>query len=238
MPRRNRPRRLRFLALAILVIGVAACGDDRRNVLVPDGGAEVMVMDFAKPIPLDPPPAGWYHRKFWTRRPMTIDFGVKDGVTAIRLATHGTASMLFRHVDIDLAQYPRLAWRWYIEQPVESSLDERTREGDDHPARLFIAFRTASGEDRRMEVIWGNKALKAGDYKYLGTFAHYVADGGDANAGRWIAEDIDLLAIYRHVWSDAEPAHVVDIALFADTDETKASSVAWFAYVKMTRARP
>jgi hypothetical protein len=38
----------------------------------------------------------------------------------------------FRHVDIDLAAYPMLAWRWYIELPIRSPLDERTREGDDH----------------------------------------------------------------------------------------------------------
>jgi hypothetical protein len=221
-----------------MAIGAAACGDDRHGVLVPDGGPEIVVMDFATKLPLDPLPAGWYHHKFWTRRPMTIGFAVKDGTPAIRLATHGTASMLFRHVDIDLAQYPRLAWRWYIEQPIASPLSELTREGDDHPARLFIAFRTAAGEDRRMEVIWGNKVLKAGDYKYIGGFPHYVANGGDANAGRWITEDIDLQAIYRHVWPDAAPAHVIDIALFCDTDETKASSVAYFAYVKMTRARP
>ena len=36
---------------------------------------------------------------------------------------------LFRHVDIDLAAYPMLAWRWYIELPIRSPLDERTREG-------------------------------------------------------------------------------------------------------------
>src|SRR5262249_14992296 len=71
-----------------------------------------------------------------------------------------TASMLFRHVDLDLADYQFLIWRWYIEEPIESPLDEHTREGDDHPARLFLVFRMAAGEERRMEIIWGNK-LKA-----------------------------------------------------------------------------
>jgi hypothetical protein len=37
-----------------------------------------------------------------------------------------------------LAAYPVLAWRWYIELPIRSPPDERTREGDDHPARLFL----------------------------------------------------------------------------------------------------
>jgi len=57
---------------------------------------------------------------------MTMTFTVKDGVPSMRFETHDSASMLFRHVDIDLAAYPMLAWRWYIELPIRSPLDERT----------------------------------------------------------------------------------------------------------------
>jgi hypothetical protein len=134
------------------------------EVLKPDGGPVVTVMDFGQPFPLDPLPSGWRHRKFWTRSPMSIAFAVKDGVPSMRFETHDSASMLFRHVDIDLAAYPMLAWRWYIELPIRSPLDERTREGDDHPARLFLRFATDHGEKRAMEVIWSNR-LKSGDYK-------------------------------------------------------------------------
>jgi hypothetical protein len=100
-------------------------------VLKPDGGPVVTVMDFGQPFPLDPLPSGWRYRKFWTRSPMTM-------ASSVKIETHDSASMLFRHVDIDLAAYPILAWRWYIELPIRSPLDERTREGDDHPARLFL----------------------------------------------------------------------------------------------------
>ena len=39
---------------------------------------------------------------------------------SMRFETHDSASMLFRHVDIDLAAYPMLAWRWYIELPIQA----------------------------------------------------------------------------------------------------------------------
>ena len=156
-----------FIALTLLT----ACdrGRERTNVITGHGEPEVTVMDFSVPFLLDPPPAGWYHRTFWTRWPMQMAFAVKDGVPALRFETQSTASMLFRHVDLDFADYPFLMWRWYIEEPIESPLDEHTRAGDDHPARLFLVFRTATGEERRMEIIWGNK-LKAGDYKYIEGF--------------------------------------------------------------------
>ena len=132
----------------------------RRDVLKPDGGPVVTVMDFGRSFPLGPLPSGWQHRKFWTRSPMTMTPAVKDGVPSMRFETHGSASMLFRHVDIDLAAYPMLAWRWYIELPIRSPLDERTREGDDHPARLFLRFATDRGEKRAMKVIWGPRRVQ------------------------------------------------------------------------------
>src|SRR3989442_724563 len=145
---------LLFVALAFLT----ACdrARERTNVLTGRGEPELTVMDFSAPFSLDPPPAGWYHRTFWTRGPMQMAFAVKDGVPALRFETRSTASMLFRHVDLDLADYQFLIWRWYIEKPIESPLDEHTREGDDHPARLFLVFQTATSEERRMEIIWGN----------------------------------------------------------------------------------
>ena len=49
---------------------------------------------------------------------MSVAFAVKDGVPSMRFETDDSASMLFRHVDIDLAVYPMFAWRWYIELPI------------------------------------------------------------------------------------------------------------------------
>jgi hypothetical protein len=186
------------------------------------------VMDFERSFPLDPLPSGWRHRKFWTRSPMTMAFAVKGGVPSMRFETRDSASMLFRQVDIDLVAYPMLAWRWYIELPINSPLDERTREGDDHPARLFLRFITDRGEKRAMEV-------KPGDYKYIGGFPHFVADAGEDRVGRWLDERIDLARVYGEIWKDAALAHLVDVAVFCDSDDTHTASISYFAYVRLER---
>jgi hypothetical protein len=228
----------RVLAAAAGLVGWHFFGG-RGEVLKPDGEPVVTVMDFGQPFPLDPLPSGWRHRKFWTRLPMTIAFAVKDGVPSMRFETHDSASMLFRHVDIDLGAYPMLAWRWYIELPIRSPLDERTREGDDHPARLFLRFVTDRGEKRAMEVIWGNR-LKPGEYKYIGDFPPFVADAGDDRVGRWLDERIDLARVYSEIWyseiwKDAAPARLVDIAVFCDSDDTHTASISYFDYVRLER---
>ena len=80
-----------------------------------NGPPELVVMDFSNPISLDPVPEGWRHRRFLTRAPMDISFSRKNSRRAIRLATDNSASMLFRHVEVDLDRYPLLAWEWLVE---------------------------------------------------------------------------------------------------------------------------
>src|SRR5918996_696818 len=231
--------RIRYVALVVVVfISTAAIAiwgllsPERRNVLLAHGEPEVVVMNFADPFPFDPLPAGWYHRTFWTRKAASFTFATQVGVPALRCETQSSASMLFRHADIDLVTYPILEWRWFIEKPIVSEVDERTREGDDHPARLFITFIAANGEERNIEIIWGNQLLKSGDYKYIDTFPHYVANGGADNVGQWHRERIDLLAIYRHLWPGTGAARVVDIAIFCDSDDTATASIAYFADIR------
>src|SRR5262249_58580135 len=84
------------------------------------------------------------------------------------------------------------------------------------------------------EVIWGNR-LKAGDYKYIRGFPHFVADGGDERVGRWLDERIDLAGINAEIWKDAAPAHLVDVAVFCDSDDTHTASISYFAYVRFER---
>jgi hypothetical protein len=76
----------------------------------------------------------------------------KNGVAALRVSADDGASILVRFVDIDLAAYPTLNWKWFVEKPIDLAVDERTDDGDDHPARLFIALTNATGERRALEV--------------------------------------------------------------------------------------
>ncbi|MEO7855181.1 MAG: DUF3047 domain-containing protein, partial [Rubrivivax sp.] len=86
--------------------------------------------------------------------------------------------------------------------------------------------------------IWGNRTLKAGDWKVLKPwwggegFAHYTARGGEAEVGRWHDERIDLRWLYTKLWGDATGARLSELAVFCDTDQTGAASVAYFTTVR------
>ncbi|MBL8701306.1 MAG: DUF3047 domain-containing protein [Alphaproteobacteria bacterium] len=218
------------------VLCVASCARPDTAALVDDAAAAPLpVMDFAPPFSLQPLPPGFVHRRFWTRAPMTMALARRDGIDALRCETRASASMLVRQVDIAIERRPLLAWRWLVEVPIEAGADERTREGDDHPARFFLGFRTGAGERRAMEIVWGNRVLARGDWKYLGTFPHYVANGGMANVGRWHDEQVDLRALVAQAWPQDTPVSISEIGVFCDSDETRSRSVAWFAAVRLLR---
>jgi hypothetical protein len=225
--------RLRLIAF-LLILGFAVAGADfwltrerPSNPLTAQGEAAVTVMDFAQPLALDALPAGWTHHKFWTRPAMLVSQVVKDGVPALRCETKAGGSILGRWTDIDLGAYPKLTWRWLVETPLSSAADERTREGDDHPVRWFLAFADSQGGAHHAEIIWGNKLLGRGDWKILGTFVHYVADGGDANVGKWRDETADLLAIYRKASGRTDTPRLTQLAIFCDSDDTGGHTVAY-----------
>lgn len=240
--RSHRRTWLLILLCAAVLAGAVSYGTVRsgepRNVLVAGGSATVSVMDFAELRELYPPPPGWMHRKFWTRRAALFSIVNNGSHAALRVATDNSASMLVRFVDIDIAEYPLLSWSWIVEKPIDSAVDERTAEGDDHPARLFVAFRTAKGEQRSLEIIWGNRILKRGDVKFRGTFPHYVANGGNENVGRWHDEKIDLQVLFRRFWPNDRPGRVTEIAVFCDSDETGTSSISYFADIRLARVAP
>jgi len=214
---------VKLLVLVLCTSVISACGSSERpreNVLSTNGAESVAVMDFSEPLSLDPITPGWFHRTFKRHKPMDISFVVKDERPSIRLATNDTASMLFRMVDIPIDDYPLLSWEWFIEQGINAEFDEMTSDGDDHPARFFLTFQTPEGESHRMEIVWGNDQLKAGD--------------GSENIGKWFREQVNMKSLYTELWGEASGVRLTELALFCDTDETDASSIAYFSDVTVS----
>jgi Protein of unknown function (DUF3047) len=57
----------------------------------------------------------------------------------------------------------------------------------------------------------------------------------DSEGHLWRSEQVDLREVYRHIWPDEAPAHLIDIAIFCDSDETHGHTVSYFADVKLRR---
>ena len=176
---------------------------------------------------------GWAHRTFLTVSPADFQM-VQDAETpTLQCITNNSASILARDTQIPVAALPTLSWDWKVIQPIESDIDEATKEGDDHPARLFIVFSNENDERKAMEIIWSNRKYAPGDYKIIGDFYHYVANGLNENIGIWHSETVDLQKIYTDIGGTGTPTLQV-LGFFCDSDNTGEQSDALFKNVRLS----
>ncbi len=199
----------------------------------------VTLMDFASPPTVEPISRGWWEIGFLTKPKMKISFVEKANIKALRCETNGSGSIFGRHTDIDLASFPMLTWNWLIEQPVIAEAPEIERKGDDHPARFMVHLRDSESSEHYFEIIWSNGAFKAGQWKIIGTFPHYVANGGDAKSGEntntWFNEKVNLLELYHTATKRSDNPRLINMAIFCDTDDTGTKSTAYFGRVLLEK---
>ena len=209
------------------------------NPVLAGDGPTVTLMDFSAPPSLEPQAPGWWERGFFTKPKMKITFVEEDGVKALRCETDGSGSIFGRHTDIDVGVFPKLSWSWRVEQPIVADAPETEWKGDDHPARLLLHFLDSQKSEHYLEIIWSNGAFKPGQWKIIGGFHHYVANGGDARSGentnKWFNENVNLLDLYRTATGLSDTPRLINIAIFCDSDDTKAKSVAYFGKVELAR---
>lgn len=184
-------------------------------------------------------PDGWVHRTFFRTQPtdyrMVEDQDDKRRV--LSCTTKHSGSILARETDIALSELPMLSWNWKIVTPIESTVDEDTEAGDDHPARFFLRFENESGQMKAAEIIWSNQKYAPGDYKVIGDFYHFVANGLAVNAGQWHAQTIDLRELYKDIGGTGEPVLNV-LGFFCDSDNTGAESAALFSDITLSAPAP
>lgn len=175
-------------------------------------------------------PDGWLHRKFFRIEPTDYRMTEEGGTQVLRCKTKNSASILARDTKISVAQLPLLSWRWMVTQPIESNEDEATEDGDDHPARIYLRFSNEDGELRETEIIWSNSKYVPGDYKIIGSFYHYVANGLNENTQQWHSQTVDLSQLYSDIGGTGE-ATLETLGFFCDSDNTGTQSNGLFSDV-------
>ncbi len=208
-------------------------GPESNPILAESGAESVVVLPWQSVGNYMDPNLGWVHTQLWMVQPMRLSYGEMLGKPALKCETNSTGSMLTRTTDIEVGDFPILAWDWLIDFPISASADEATEAGDDHPIRLLLKMEDRDGGEYAFQIIWSNQKYKPGDYKYIGDFAHYVANGLDENTGTWQHQEVDLMKIYREVFGRDDYPILKTIGLICDSDNTGSRSLAYITDVQM-----
>lgn len=178
--------------------------------------------------------SGWDRRSFSGHTEYAL--ADVDGKTVLAARSQSSASGLIRKLDVDLNATPVLNWSWKIDR-VLTDIDERTKEGDDYPARIQIVFTSGSSfwKSRSLSYVWSSKQPAGADWPSAhGPNARVISvEGGAGNAGQWRTYTRDVRADFKKYFGE-DVTHAEAVALITDTDDSRQSAVAWYGDVLFT----
>jgi hypothetical protein len=203
-------------------------------------------------------PDGWKPLTFpkiprYTKYTLVID----NGTVAVKAVSESASSGLTRKININPREYPIVQWRWKVEN-VLSKGDVFRKEGDDHPARLYITFEydarkvgffeKAGREAYRMiygqqlplgaiNYIWESKAPvgTVAPSPYTKQSMMFVVESGKEKLNAWVSEERNVYEDYKKAFGD-EPSMINGVAIMTDTDNTRETATAYYGDIVFKKA--
>lgn len=214
---------------------------------------------FSAEKPGDELPAGWEPFTFkGIDRYTDYRLVEEDGKVVVEANAHASASGLMRRIAIDPREYPIVQWRWKAANILEKA-DIHRKEGDDYPARIYIAFeydpdklglsdrikygvaKMLHGEHPPHAVLnylWASKApvgLVAPN-AYTDRSTMIVVQSGAENLNAWVEEERNIYEDYKKAFKDEPPA-ISGVAIMTDTDNTGESATAYYGDIVFRKER-
>ena len=175
----------------------------------------------------------WRERVFAGNTRYTFS-GTNKGT--IKGETDGTASILYNQQEIDIAQSPWLNWRWKISNTF-GELDERTRSGDDYPARMYVVIQTGAlpWETKAINYVWSSNARigDSWDNPFTSNAKMLVLQTGDSHVGKWLTEKRNVAADFKLLFN-LEVNKLSGYAVMVDGDNSGSAGTGWFSHINFT----
>lgn len=195
-------------------------------------------------------PVGWEPLTFdKIDRHTRYDLVREGGITVVRAQSEASASGMIRRMKIDPRQYPMIQWQWKI-TTVYKKGDVTQKNGDDYPARIYIAFeydpekagfweKTKFGAIKALygeyppvaaiNYIWGSNAPKGTRVAnpYTDRVMMFVVESGSSQKDTWITETRNVYQDYKAAFGE-EPPLISGVAIMTDTDNTGESAVSYY----------
>jgi hypothetical protein len=178
----------------------------------------------------------------------------EEGKTYLKAESNVSASALIYKKQFNIYDYPRMRWKWKIENVYKKG-NVKEKSGDDYPMRVYVLFqydpekapfwqrikyglaKTVYGEyppGSALNYIWANRKDEKGIAPniYANEVKMVILEAGPEKAGRWVEEDVDMVKDYRRAFGTDPPA-IADIAVMNDSDNTGESSVSYLGDIEV-----
>jgi hypothetical protein len=175
-------------------------------------------------------PPGWQVRPVKGRRAPDFEVRADGADRVVRLSGMGQAAFFYRDLRGEaVPEGSELRWSWRVLESPERA-DLRSRETDDSPIRVYVAFGKPGGlfggSGRIIFYSFGNEEPDGyAARSHVSGRIHIVRVDGAAERGAWRDHAVDPAADYRRIWRRDPPA-ISAIGLMQDTDQLGDRAVA------------
>ena len=177
----------------------------------------------------------------------------------LKAESDNSASGILWKKQYDVYAYPRVRWRWRVENVYQKG-DATKKSGDDYPLRIYVVFQydpaTASvgksikyglakafyGEyppDSSLNYVWESRENPAEFVvsPYTDSMMMFLKEKGAAKVGQWVEEEADVLGDYRRAFGK-DPPHSVSLAVMNDSDNTGEQGVSFIDWIEIAEGSP
>jgi DUF3047 family protein len=177
----------------------------------------------------------------------------------LKTESRGSASAIIYKTPFNVYQYPRLIWRWKVENIYQKG-DATKKSGDDYPLRLYIIFAydpAKAGIGKKLKYnmakvlngqypphgtlnyIWANheQAEPILTSPYAPEAKMIVLQQGKKNVRTWQTEQVNILDDYRRAFGEDPPA-MARLAIMNDSDNTGEQSKSFIDDIRIFGEKP
>jgi len=183
---------------------------------------------------------GWRHERIEGETQYT--FVEVDGRRVLRAHCEGGASSLVWERTVDLAQTPVLHWSWRVERVYED-VDERTRSGNDYPARLWVVFDGGilKWRTRAINYVWASNEPRGSAWPHpffeKRAVMKALRSGPPEEARSWRTETRDVRSDFRRLL-DLDTDRIHALGLMTDCDNSGQTGTAYYGNIFFTSKGP
>jgi len=174
----------------------------------------------------------WREKSFSGNTSYTIQN--EDGVKVLKASTINAASVLYRQDAIDLTTTPWLEWTWKIEATF-ASIDEKTKAGDDFPARLYVTAKTGPLPWQTIAINYVWSSHQAIDTVWVNPYTNksimVAVQAGNASAGQWVSQRRNVVEDFKNLF-DIDVKQLAGYAVMVDGDNSSQTGTAYFGNIE------
>lgn len=176
--------------------------------------------------------------------------------TFLRAQSHDSASVIYYKDPFNPYEYPHVKWRWKVDNVLKGA-DLKTKETDDSPMRVYVAFEYNPKKSTVLErALYNSVKLLYGEYpphsslnytwaslptapdiitsSYTERSKMIILEKGNRKVGMWVEENVNIVADYRRAFG-TNPPEKATIGIMSDSDNTKGSSVSYITGIVLSR---